>query len=296
MNTIAEKLAAAPISWGVSEVPGWGYQPRPDQVLSAMRELGFTATEFGPDGFLPRDPAQRRDHLAAAGLQAIGGFYPAVLHDPELDVITPLTAELAAYAAAGADTLVLAADTGREGYDSRPQLAGHQWDQLAASVREIQQLASRYDIQVALHPHIGTVVETAEEVTRVVEATGVGICLDTGHLAAAGADVLEFTRRHRDHIVHTHLKDVDNAVAAEYRAGRITFTEGVQERGLFVPVGQGDLPFEEIVQQLLGAGYSGWFTFEQDCRLRSAEDLAASTENARLSATYLRELGTKLSR
>ena len=295
MSIIADKLAAAPISWGVSEVPGWGHQAGPDEVLAAMRELGFTATEFGPDGFLPRDPTQRRDRLAAAGLQAIGGFYPAVLHEPGRDVVTPLTAELEAYAATGADTLVLAADTGTDGYDSRPRLTAQQWDQLAASVREIQQLAQRYDIQVALHPHIGTVVETAEEVDRVVEATGVGICLDTGHLAAAGADVLEFTRRYRDRIVHTHLKDVDESVVAEHLDGRITFTEAVQERGIFVPVGGGDLPFEAIVRELLEAGYTGWFTFEQDCRLDTAEELATSTENARISAEYLRELGARLS-
>src|SRR5690625_3455521 len=130
MSIIAEKLAAAPISWGVSEVPGWGHQAEPEEVLSAMRELGFTATEFGPDGFLPRDPAARRDRLEAAGLTAIGGFYPAVLHDPEVDVTTGLTAELEAYAATGADTLVLAADTGTDGYDSRPQLEASQWEHL----------------------------------------------------------------------------------------------------------------------------------------------------------------------
>jgi len=123
----------------------------------------------------------------------------------------------------------------------------------------------------------------------------VGICLDTGHLAAAGADVLEFTRRYRDRIVHTHLKDVDESVVAEHLDGRITFTEAVQERGIFVPVGGGDLPFEAIVRELLEAGYTGWFTFEQDCRLHTAEDLATSTENARISAEYLRELGARLS-
>ena len=46
----------APISWGVCEVPGWGYQLPAERVLREMHEVGLTATEFGPDGFLPPDP------------------------------------------------------------------------------------------------------------------------------------------------------------------------------------------------------------------------------------------------
>lgn len=294
MSPIADRLAAAPISWGVSEVPGWGYQAQPDEVLGAMSRLGFTATEFGPEGFLPRDPGRRRESLAAAGMQAIGGFYPAVLHDPDADLRGPLEAELAAYRAAGAGTLVLAASSGTDGYDTRPVLDDAQWQLLTSTVRMIDHTAREHGIRVVLHPHVGTVVETAEEVDRVVEATEVAVCLDTGHLHAAGADVLDFTRRHRDRIVHTHLKDVDDAVATAVREERMSFTEGVQDRGLFVPVGHGDLPFEAIIQELLDAGYEGWFTFEQDRRLTGPEDVAAATEDARLSAEFLRELGTRL--
>ena len=53
------RIAGAPISWGVCEVPGWGYQLGPQQVLAEMREVGLAATELGPDGFLPADPAMK---------------------------------------------------------------------------------------------------------------------------------------------------------------------------------------------------------------------------------------------
>ena len=49
-------IAGAPISWGVCEVPGWGYQLPPDRVLTEMREIGLAATELGPEGFLPTAP------------------------------------------------------------------------------------------------------------------------------------------------------------------------------------------------------------------------------------------------
>ena len=79
------RIAGAPISWGVCEVPGWGHQLDPDRVLREMREVGLAATEFGPAGFLPDDPAGKVATLAAHGLAAVGGFVPVVLHDPDHD-------------------------------------------------------------------------------------------------------------------------------------------------------------------------------------------------------------------
>src|SRR2546430_3544187 len=70
------KLAGAPISWGVCEVPDWGLQLAPDRVLADMRALGLRATEAGPPGFLPADPAMARALLDSCGLRLIGGFLP----------------------------------------------------------------------------------------------------------------------------------------------------------------------------------------------------------------------------
>jgi inosose dehydratase len=75
------KLAAAPISWGVCEVPDWGLQLAPDRVLADVRALGVHATEAGPPGFLPADSTAARALLDSCGLRLIGGFVTAVLHD-----------------------------------------------------------------------------------------------------------------------------------------------------------------------------------------------------------------------
>jgi inosose dehydratase len=91
-------IAGAPISWGVSEVPGWGHQLRPERVLAEMRELGLTATAAGPDGFLPDDPAALGDYLAAYELELASGFTPLVLH---ADWRAPLDALEDARAVAG---------------------------------------------------------------------------------------------------------------------------------------------------------------------------------------------------
>ena len=82
---VQARIAGAPISWGVCEVPGWGYQLEPAAVLEQMRELGLAATEFGPDGFLETAPSAKADQLASYGLKAVGGFLPVLLHDPGHD-------------------------------------------------------------------------------------------------------------------------------------------------------------------------------------------------------------------
>ena len=76
------KIAGAPISWGVCEVPGWGYQLDPDRVLAEMRDAGLTATELGPDGFLPTDTDELTALLDAYGLSCVGGSSPCCCTTP----------------------------------------------------------------------------------------------------------------------------------------------------------------------------------------------------------------------
>ena len=99
------KIAGAPISWGVSEVPGWGYQLPPDRVLTEMREVGLVATEFGPKGFLPEQPGALADVLARHHLQAVGGFTPLLLHVPCHDPVPEVDRLLDSISASDAKTL-----------------------------------------------------------------------------------------------------------------------------------------------------------------------------------------------
>jgi inosose dehydratase len=56
-------VSGAPVSWGVNEVPGWGYQMSAERVLGEAASLGLSAIEAGPEGFLPSDPAVRERAL-----------------------------------------------------------------------------------------------------------------------------------------------------------------------------------------------------------------------------------------
>ncbi len=83
MTDLLDRVAGAPITWGVCEVPAWGHRMEPDRVLSEMASIGMRATELGPAGFLPTDPSALQEVLRSHGLRLVGGFVPVVLHRPE---------------------------------------------------------------------------------------------------------------------------------------------------------------------------------------------------------------------
>jgi inosose dehydratase len=287
--SLLDRIAAAPISWGVCEVPGWGYQLGPEQVLAEMAAVGVRATEFGPDGFLPADPEQKAKTLAAHGLHAVGGFVPVVLHDPDHDPLPEVDAALDGFVAAGAGTLVLAAATGRDGYDERPVLDAGGWATLLGNVDRLAAHAAGRGVRATLHPHVGTIVETGPEVQRVLDGSAVPLCLDTGHLLIGGTDPVALARSHPDRVAHTHLKDVDAVWADKVRAGDTTYTEAVAA-GMYRPLGQGDVDVAAIVATLEAAGYDGWYVMEQDTILGAEPVGEGPVVDVRASIAFLRSL------
>ena len=289
MTTPSGKIAGAPISWGVCEVPGWGYQLSPDRVLTEMTEIGLAATEFGPDGFLPADPSAMAELLAARHLTAVGGFTPVVLHETGHDPVPEIARLLDSYDAAHADVLVLSAATGQDGYDTRPELDESGWKTLLGNLDRLTALAAQRGVHAVLHPHVGTMVERGEEVQRVLEGSGISLCLDTGHLLIGGTDPAELTRQAPERIAHTHFKDVDDSIAAKVRSGRLTYTEGVRG-GMYRPLGRGDVDFAAIVASLRGRDYGGWYVLEQDTILTEEPHDEGPVKDVRASAGYLRDL------
>ena len=284
------RVAGAPISWGVCEVPGWGHQLAPDRVLAEMAGLGLVATEFGPDGFLPGGGGERLEALGRYGLAAVGGFVPVVLHDPGRDPLPAVHTALAGFVAAEATTLVLAAATGRDGYDDRPELDAAGWSALLSNLDTIDRLAADAGIDAALHPHVGTMVERPEEIERVLDNSAIGLCLDTGHVLVGGGDPASLAGRVPERIRHVHLKDVDAALAERVRAGELSYRDAVAE-GLYRPLGDGDVPVADIVGALGATGYAGWYVLEQDLVLdREPAPDGGPVLTVRRSLDYLKEI------
>jgi inosose dehydratase len=283
MADIDNRLAAAPISWGVCEVPGWGHQLEPERVFGEMASLGVRATELGPIGYLPFEPAAIREALDRHGLRLVGGFVPLVLHEPALD--TAEAERVAAVLAAAGAEVFNAAVVADAGWSPPLPLDDDAWQRVARHLAEVERLVSQHGLTLALHPHVGTQVETAADVERILELSEVGWCLDTGHLLIGGVDPAEFARRHGDRVVHVHLKDVDMAVA---RRG-LSLVQAVQA-GLFRPLGAGDVRLDEVLDGL--DGYGRWLVLEQDTALTGEEPPVGSgpVTDVQASIAYLHSL------
>jgi len=280
------RLAGAPISWGVCEVPGWGFSLPAERVLAEMASLGLAATELGPDGYLPADPLARAGLLATHGLEVAGGFVPVVLHDPAVDPLPGLLPALDGWSGA----LVLAAATGVDGYDARPELDETGWRTLLSNLDRLHATAAEHGVLATLHPHIGTMVEREAEVHRVLEGSEIPLCLDTGHLLAGGTDPAALARHAPRRIAHVHLKDVDAASAARVRTGETSYTDAVRT-GMYRPLGDGDVDIAGIVATLTGAGYTGWYVLEQDTMLDAPPPPGEGPiDDVRASLDHLRKI------
>jgi inosose dehydratase len=267
------RLVAAPISWGICEVPGWGRMLDAERVLGEMAQLGITATELGAPGFLPDDPAELRAQLDRHGLSLIGSFWPVVAHEPS-DAVASVRATAGKLAALGGDVISLALVQDLA-WSAPQELSDEQWATLGATVERCEAAAAEVGVTLAIHPHEGTLVYTAEQVRRALAETTCGWCLDTGHLELGGVDPAVFAAEHGDRVVHVHLKDVDSAVAARLNAGELTLLEAVQA-GLFVPLGEGDAGVARAIAELDRAGYSRWWVLEQDTAITGPEPAVGS--------------------
>jgi len=283
-------VSGAPISWGVSELPDWGYRMAPDRVLSEMKSIGLDATELGPPGYLPEDPQLCRAMLDRHGLRLVAGFLATVLHDPGTTAISELTKQARTLKSAGAEMLVLAAALPGNSYDGCQELSGVAWGKLSQTLAEAEDIAAANGLGLAFHPHVGTAVENREQLERLMDTTPVDICLDTGHLFLGGTDPVQLAEEAGTRISHVHLKDVDLELAARFRSRSLTYAEAVQ-RGMYRPLGQGGLDIEAVLRRLQEASYRGWFVLEQDTALTAdPEPGSGPSAAARQSLDYFRQL------
>ena len=259
------RLAGAPVSWGIIEVPDWGYQMPADRVLHEAASLGLEVMEAGPEEFLPGDPAEVAEVLGGYDLSLVGGFVPAVLHDPHVreEQLAFVERRAEFFAAAGAEVVVLAASRGSEDYGEVFEADEDAWRTLFGSLDTVEEICARHGVAVSLHQHFGTVIERDDHLRRFLEGSEMGLCLDTGHLAIGGSDPVEIANLAGGRINHVHLKDVDYELAARLARRELDFREAAK-RGAFRPLGEGDVDVGLLLDVLEGEGYSGWYVLEQD--------------------------------
>lgn len=296
MTDLLERVAGAPITWGVDESPGWGHLMGRDRVLAEMSASGLMATELGPDGYLPSDPGELREYLARYDMSIVGGFVPALLYRPdrleaELEYVVRASRQLAA---TGSKVLVLGPSSHHDGYDTRIEMGDDEWAIFLANLRRVEEIADDAGLKTALHPHWAMAIEDGSDVERLLDASDVGLCIDTGHLYLAGTDPVDVARMATGRVLHVHLKDVDRALAERVRNGEVLFRQAVID-GLFTPLGAGGVDIGGVIRTLERDGFRGWYVLEHDVVL-GAEPAAGAGPlvDAVESVAFLRQLAATL--
>jgi inosose dehydratase len=242
-------LTATPITWGYVGGGRWGVDLSPDRILGEIAELGFTATEVGVPGFLPADPDEARAILDRHGLAPVAGPVSFTLHgDVDVEAALASVADaIARLAAIGATVLMTVPKRG--GLAAGEVLDDAAWAPVAEGLRRIEEMAAAAGLRQAVHPHVGSLVETSADMDRILELGDVGVCLDTAHVASGGMDPVDFAAAAGDRVAHVHLKDCDVALGAAMVAHEVAFDDAIARR-VFLPLGAGDLDFERILPAL----------------------------------------------
>ncbi len=264
MSDFLSRVASAPISWGICEVPGWGAMLPKQRVLTEMVELGFTATELGADGFLPSDPDELNADLKPFGMTLLGGFTPVVLHDPSqrAAAIASATATAQFFQKTGATKFVSSVVQDMDWSYPR-ELSTEEKRHMAEMLGVIDDICGEYGLEQVLHPHVQTLVETKDDISRVLDSCDVHFCLDTGHMAFGGQDPVEFAKTAMDRVGHVHLKDIRMDLVPAVLRREVSLMAATQA-GVFTNLGAGDVDILGVVQTLESSGYRGWYVIEQD--------------------------------
>ncbi len=292
------RIANAPCSWGV-EFADDPRNPLWMQVLDDCVAAGYTGIELGPVGYMPEDASVLSDALASRGLTLVAGVVFRAFHDPAQwdDVLDGARRTAKALTAHGAKHMVLidsisprrAPTAGRPAEAER--MDADEWHAFAGRFRDVAKLGSEeYGLDVSLHPHAAGFMDFEEETERLlgeIDPAHLKLCFDTGHAAYAGYDPVDFMRRHIDRISYMHFKDIDPAVKADAIANRTGFYDACAQ-GIFCNLGDGEVDFPAVRELLVGSGFEGWCTVEQDC---DPEGDTSPVSDARANRDYLKTVG-----
>lgn len=264
------RFGVSPIAWINDDMPELGGDTPLESVLRDIQEVGFVGVELG--GKFPRDPQELRALLDKYGLALVGGWYSSnlLVRDAQAE-IEKLRRHLNLLQSQDCNVFIIAETSNAIHGDRQrplsqsPDLSDDQWKVFGERMTRVADFLQGEGMRLAYHHHLGTVVESAAELYRFLEATGetVGLTLDTGHAALGGIDAVSIAKRFPQRIAHVHCKDVRRSIFETVLNSGNSFLDGVLQ-GMFTVPGDGDLQFQPLFRQLSDMGYSGWIIVEAE--------------------------------
>ena len=254
------RLAATPITWGFVGNNRWGIDLPQQRILSEMSEIGFNATEVGVPGFLPADGVEGKKILNEYCLRAVSGPVSFVIHKKESrrDALESVRKAGQRLLAMGGEVLITVPKPGS--LRSGEHLGEDGWKELCDGLDAVEDLCRSMGLRQALHPHVGSLVETKEDMLLVMETSSCGWCFDTAHIASGDLDPGDFLEMAGDRVTLVHIKDLNLDLGRKMVQHEIEFDAAIAHR-VFVPLGEGDLDLAGIIPLL---PQEVWWVLEQD--------------------------------
>ena len=172
-------------------------------------------------------------------------------------------------------------------WSPRIPLGDGEWRRIFDGLARLDELCADEGLAHVVHPHVGTLIETADDLERLLAGCEALLCLDTGHLRIGSVDTVALASETLSRVGHVHLKDVRDDVAEELRAGRVDLREATRQ-GVFVPLGEGDALVADVIRTLEEGGYPGWYVLEQDTIADRGAQIPS--RDARRSVEFVRGL------
>lgn len=293
-NADKVRLGIAPIAWTNDDMPDLGAENTFAQCISEMALAGFAGCEVGSK--FPRDAATLKKALDLRGLKVCNAWFSSFLTSkPEAETLAAFERQVAWLKELGAKIIGVSEQgnsiQGRQDLpilDNKPHYSASEWRLVCGGMTKMGQIAADYGLRLTVHHHLGTGVQTAAEIDRLMQETDprlVGLLFDTGHLAAAGEDPMPLLNKYSSRIYHVHLKDYRPSILEKVKKESLSFLDAVRA-GLFTVPGDGAIDFAPIFQQLAAADYRGWLVVEAEQDPAKADPLAYALQ----ARNYIRQL------
>ncbi len=266
------KLGIAPIAWTNDDMPDLGSENTFEQCISEMALAGFTGCEVGNK--YPRDdiPALKKA-LSLRNMQICNAWFSSfLLTKPYDEVEKDFTDHISFLKEMGAKVVGISEQsysiqgTDKSVFKDKYIMNDDEWARLCDGVNRLGKVAKDMGIVLTYHHHMGTVVQTAAEIDRLMENTDpelFSLLYDSGHLAYCGEDYIGVLKKYANRVKHVHLKDIRPEVIDKVKKENLSFLEGVR-LGTFTVPGDGAIDFGPIFDILADSGYEGYVLVEAE--------------------------------
>ena len=294
------RIGINPLTWTNDDLPTLGADTSLETCLTEGKQAGFSGFELGQK--FPRDPEVLGPILKSHGLDLVSGWFSGELLsrsvEEEIEAIKP---HLHLLKTLGAKAMVYCEITDcihgqiDTPLSHRPRLTEAQIADLGKKLTQVADFTLSEGVQIAYHHHMGTVIQTEDEVALLMKYTGpsVGLLLDTGHMTFAGGDPYAVQERHADRIVHVHCKDMRKEILADALNRDLPFLRAMLNGAFTVP-SDGFIDYGRLFKQLKASNYSGWLVVEAEQDPAVAHPLTYATKGAEGLKQYCEEAGLDL--